>query len=64
MPDLFLAGNGQPCPAGCSGGLVRGQLGVFASAWPCPTCDGKGRVPIPPEEIIKAQIAEHEKGPR
>jgi len=50
MPDRYLHGNGEPCPA-CE--LRRAAEPWLVTPVPCNQCKGKGRIPIPTMEIIR-----------
>lgn len=69
MADPALHGNGRACEDCRGGGLMFWRsratgLPTRVSHVPCPACNGTGRVPIPPAEIVAAQLAENDKGPR
>lgn len=56
MPDKWLCGNGEMCPA-CQ--LRRQAAGPWD--WPrlsCNGCDGLGRIAYSPERIVADTLAE------
>lgn len=56
MADKTLTGNGRPCPD-CGGPCFDPRrIGPWAPH--CQTCGDSGRVPIPPEEILAATLAQ------
>lgn len=59
MPNKALAGNGARCGHCGGAALVQRQAQGWPPCWPCPGCDGTGRVAIPAEETLAAHLAEN-----
>lgn len=55
MADLWLTGNGRPCPACGGDGEI---LGAGRSRRFCAACRGLGRVALPEAEIVGAHVEE------
>ncbi|MFY0619047.1 hypothetical protein [Shimia sp.] len=62
MPNMYLHGNGQHCPA-CA--LRRKEqerrIGYMPLRVTCNNCGGSGRIPKPIAQIVAEQVAEARK---